>query len=183
VWLRRGTVLRSFVRDAVDGLLVRVAGSSEGARTVRQAVEQRYRELHSAWKARRRRYEAPADARGFALERLNAHFEERALESDALHLPPGRRLVASSRVDALGAKELDRKGRSTEVLAEAARARSELLREERCAELLTRAGALEVRVARVEPPAAQTLDDGAGDEASASDLGELLEASSRARRG
>jgi hypothetical protein len=84
-------------------------------------------------------------------------------------------VVDSDRIDALRAKESGRKGRSNEVVAEAARARAELLREERCVELLTRAGALEVRVAPAIATANAAPASNESDVATIDDLADLRE--------
>ncbi|HSO40153.1 MAG TPA: hypothetical protein VLT33_46825 [Labilithrix sp.] len=173
LWLRRGTALRSFVREQIAALLRRVAGPPEGAVALRGAIALRERSLHEAWSARRQEYDAPAYARDFAVERVRALGEGRPLESDAQHLAAGGRVIASDRVDALRQKEQARKGRAGTVLARAARARAELLRPESCAELLASAGAGAVRVA-VELPAAATREE-AEDVASIDDLAGLRE--------
>jgi len=139
MWVRRGTVLRRFVRRALAAVVARAAGTAD-ATPLREAVAKRRRELHTAWTARRRQYEAPERAGVFALERLAAHVEGERIENDALHLPPGGRVLDGDRLDALRAEDDGRRARSTDVVEGAARARAELLRTERCMELLARAG-------------------------------------------
>ena len=145
VWLRRGTVLRSFVRDAIAAVVARAVGSGSGSgggvEVLREAIANRVRELRAAWKSRKREYAAPEGAGDFALERLAAHVEGQPIENDALHLPPGARVIEGERIDALREKEQGRRGRSSEVVAGAAKARAELLRAETCQVLLARAGA------------------------------------------
>ena len=148
VWLRRGPGLRAFVRRALHDWLAR-AGVS------REAVAARRKELAASWKMKLAA--APT------------------LPSDADHLPVGARVIDDATHAVMREKERGRSERAAEVVAGAGRARSDLLRTESCAELLTGAGVLEARVAVPTRVANDEREPEAEDtEATADDLRDLL---------
>ncbi len=152
LWLRRGTVLRSHVRDALEALLLRVEGDETNAKDLRAAIALRTKELDEA--------EASRTAGG-------------AVSSDATVLGREERVLEASYADAMRAKERGRMERSRAVVAGAAAARSELLRSERCADLLANAGVV-MRIADERAEGAEDVED-AVENAAVADLQALRE--------
>lgn len=177
MWLARGRVLRSFVRDAIERVLERVAEGEAAAEAVRAAVKARLQELEASWESFRKSQLGVLHTRDHAESRVMAPFEKRPIDSDALCLAADERVLDPSQADALREKEEGRIERSKAVVAGAAAARRELLHQATCATFLANAKS-KVRVA--EPPSASAraeaeVEAEAEAEATADDLAALRE--------
>lgn len=173
MWLARGRVLRSFVRDVIERVILRVEGPEADAKELRSAIAARLEELTTTWKSRREQELTARHSRQYATTRVMAPYEKRPIDSDAAPLSRSERVLEPTYVDSLREKEAGRIERSKAVVAGAAVARKELLHEDKCAFFLARART-KVRVAP-DVGDARAIEEAAEEEATAADLASLRE--------